>query len=96
MKRNVPRLVRVEIIEQVKRLAGRAMTGVLPRGAKLRPSVAWLDRPVSSPQWISAPSAWARLAMVGYACSSQRRTSGSRRSVARLRGRCGVKRQRRK
>ena len=37
LKRNVPRLVRLEIIEYEKRLAGRRMTRVCPPGAKLRP-----------------------------------------------------------
>jgi hypothetical protein len=37
MKRNLPWLVTLEIIDWVKRAAGRGITGVSPAGAKLRP-----------------------------------------------------------
>src|SRR5215211_1107784 len=40
MKRSLPRLVRLEIIDCEKRRAGRRMTGVRPLGAKLRPHLA--------------------------------------------------------
>jgi hypothetical protein len=40
MKRNLPWLVTLEIIDWVNRAAGRGITGVSPAGAKLRHHVA--------------------------------------------------------
>ena len=51
MKRRRPRLVTLEIMLVVARRPGAAITGVEPLGAKLRPSAAWLETPLSSPQW---------------------------------------------
>lgn len=65
MKRVVPRLVTVEIRLRVWRRAGATTTGVWPLGAKLRPWLAWFEIPVSSPQWISAPSPRACAAICG-------------------------------
>jgi hypothetical protein len=65
MNLSLPRLVRLEIMLCEERAARRLMIGVLPRGAKLRPSLAGLDSPVSSAHWISAVSALARLASAG-------------------------------
>src|SRR5919206_152897 len=63
MKRTSPRLLTAAITPRVTRFAVRATTGVRPLGAQERPTWSWLERPVSSPQWITAPAAPARLAV---------------------------------
>ena len=50
MKRIRPRLETAEIRLWPIRLAARAITGLLPFGAQLRPIWSWLEIPVSSPQ----------------------------------------------
>jgi hypothetical protein len=62
-------MVTAEIMLRVRRVAGRRSTGVWPFGAKLRPWTAWFEIPVSSPQWICAPSTLARAAILG-SCSA--------------------------
>ena len=65
MKRTCPRLLTAAIMLRVIRSAVRAITGVLPSGAQERPIWSWLERPVSSPQSITARAALARLAIAG-------------------------------
>ena len=60
MKRIRPRLLIAAIMLRVIRFAVRAITGVLPLGARGRPIWSWLEMPVSSPQWIIARCALAR------------------------------------
>jgi hypothetical protein len=58
-------LLAAEIMLRVIRLAVRATTGVWPLGAYERPTWSWSEMPVSSPQWITARTALARLAIAG-------------------------------
>ena len=70
MNHGRPTLSIAEIMLHPNRLPDAGATGVLPRGARVRPTASSDRSPISSPHGITAVSAFARASTAGYSSAS--------------------------